>query len=246
MLEDTYNKINELGKKQLFSEGIIGASFDLIKDPRRSLDINYELPDSCKAAINKEITKPLEELFKSLEIKQVIFPDGWLHMTLFTPLSATTQKPNSFFLEENEKMAKGVVPYLKTFKKAISLARPFEITFNRLLVAPGTPAKPGCILLAGVPKNNEVEKTRKRIKHLLEKSGLETSQKDIPDIFHVTLVRWQNDVPTEKVGKIIHFLEKIDGDKIWKGTIDKVSFASGGYIMTEDKKVVFDETTLFP
>jgi hypothetical protein len=244
MLEDKYNKINDAGKKQLARHGIIGANFDLIKDPRRSLDINYDLPASCKDAINKKITKPLEELFNSLEVSQIIFPNSWLHMTLFTILSASTRKPTSFFLEDKNRMATEVIPYKKVFEETILLAKPFEITFNRLILAPGASDMPGCIFLAGIPKNNEIEKNRKRIKALLKKEGLETSQESISDIFHITVARWQNNVPCEKVGKILNFLEKIDGNEIWKGTMERVIFASGGYIMTKEKTVIFSEVEL--
>ncbi len=244
-LNRKYDEINRLGKEQLRTIGIIPANFDLINDPRRSLDINYVLPTSCKETIEEKLTKPLREICKKTGTSQVIFPTSWLHMTLFTPFSAGAEQPQGLFegIEQGQ-IPLQVVPYLSCFKKVVSSARKFEIVFNRIVVTAGSPTKPGCIFLGGTPKDTSVQDTREAFQRIFETNNLVHTQKHLPDIFHITLLRWQNAESPKQSEEIIRFLESVDGKDIWRGDIDEVSFVSGGYVMTDEKTVNFDTVKL--
>ena len=230
-LENEYDAIKQIGTQKLLEGSISIPEISPVIDSRSSLDVYYVPPESLRTAVDTKVLQPATKLFREIKSRQVVYKPEWLHLSTFILFAAETP-------EEEKPLYDKIPDYYNAVAEALSTSEPVDIIFNRVIVSPAG------IILGGMPKNLEIQKTRARLYPKLYENDLNYWYRRPPFIAHMTLSRWQSELTPEKAQKLLEFSENLDGQEIWAGTLDTVTLAIGTYAMDPERKITIDEFKL--
>lgn len=230
-LESEYTTIKQIGAQLLLNEGVPQPDIDLFRDTRRSLFVYYSPPDELRNAVDLKILQPARELFARIQSQQGIYKPEWLHLSLFIVLASETP-------EEEKPLFDKIPDYYNAVAEALSEVKPVEVVFNRVITSPAG------IILGGTPKSLEIQRARARLYQQFERYNLNYYYRRPPFIAHMTLSRWQSALTPENGKKVLEFCESLDKQEIWRGTLDTVKLAIGGYVMDSKDFLVIDKFKL--